>query len=95
MKRRYVRRKERRELKHLTREKVIEYFIVELNGEEKYWDDYYSYEYSQEYEDFEKELREEERNDIYERDMATDDFRFRHCLGEYEGWSDYDYDNVW
>jgi hypothetical protein len=39
---------------------------------------------------FEDELREEREDEMYEQDMATDDYRFRNRLGEYEGWKDYD-----
>jgi hypothetical protein len=38
----------------------------------------------------EEECRQEIEDDIAARDLATDDYRFRHRLGEYEGWDDDD-----
>lgn len=90
-KRQNARKFDRRRFKKELHRSAEEYFIdIEIEKEdidnfdaEDFIEGYYD-----PYDPFEKE-----ENEIYERDMETDEYRFRHRLGEYEGWDDHD--DVW
>lgn len=40
--------------------------------------------------EFEDECRQEIEDEMFEEDMAIDDYEFKHRLGEYEGWREHD-----